>query len=132
MRNVSKPFNFSEQTNNSYFEIFYSLLESSPKVFASTAGQEFFLTFGCAKETRFEKQVKKLLVSYKQRDVIDQTKRSVFYCLILKTLMAISEIDEYKALRILATTSVDLRENEDLKAFASSCSTKELAGLVLC
>ena len=38
MRNVIKPFNFSEATNNSYFEIFYSTLDNSPKMFASAAG----------------------------------------------------------------------------------------------
>lgn len=63
---VAKPFYFSEQINQNYFDMMWAMLERSPRMFSSSAGQEFFLTFACAPNmAKFEKQVKRLLVSYK-------------------------------------------------------------------
>jgi hypothetical protein len=61
--------------------------------------------------SKFEKSVKKMLVSCKQRDAIDKTKRSVFYCLLLKVLVAITDVKESKALRILSMTVADIPED---------------------
>jgi len=57
-------------------------------MFSSRVGGEYFLNFVCnpLHQGCYEKVIKKLFVSYKQRDTIDKNKRSVFYCLMVKIL----------------------------------------------
>ena len=55
----------------------------------------------------FEKQVKRMLASCKQRDVIDASKRSIFYSILYKLLINLSSISEYKCLRALSMTAAD-------------------------
>jgi len=73
--------------------------------------------------------VKRLILSYKQRDDLDKNNRSVFYCLLLKHLIGVQDISEHKALHILSTTAVDLRKMDDLKDLPDTVTTCELARL---
>jgi hypothetical protein len=47
--------------------------------------------------------------------MIDQSKRSVFYCLILKTLFSITKMDELRAMKILGITFLDATKLEEAK-----------------
>lgn len=108
------------------------MLERSPTLFASQVGHEYLLTFVCQAQIggKYDRAIKKLLVGYKQRDTLDKSKRSVFYCLIAKTLQAVTEVPEQRALRILSTTAADLRANPDF-ADIQTATTEELARLQL-
>lgn len=85
------------------------------------------ITFGCSStlDQRYENAIKRVILSLKQRDVIDEQKRSVCYCLILKTLLSISKIDGLKAMRLLATTSADVQKVPELKDLALSESEED-------
>jgi len=109
-------------------------------LFASEAGTEYLAIFACSSgagsvgnKTHFEKQVKKTLLSYKQRDIIDKFKRSVFYCLMLKTVLSLERLDDQKAYRLLSTTSVDVGNLDEVKDLAvdSGVEPAKLARLVL-
>ena len=47
--------------------------------------------------------------------MIDPTKRSVFYCLFLKTLLTVTKMDEFKAMKLLSTTVLDASKLEEVK-----------------
>lgn len=55
----------------------------------------------------------------------------MFYCLIAKTLQAITEVPEQRALRILSTTAADLRTNQDFLDMPVTTTIEELARLQL-
>jgi hypothetical protein len=46
--------------------------------------------------------------TYKQKDNVEQNKRSVFYCLLWKILTGLTELPEQEALRLLAQTPSDI------------------------
>jgi hypothetical protein len=85
---INRPLFFSQQVKQKFFTQLTQLLERSPLIFSSKVGSEFFLCFVCNPQHQgcYEKVIKRLLVSYKQRDTIDKNKRSLFYCLIMKIL----------------------------------------------
>ena len=135
---VSRPSFFTDEVSNEYFNLLSSLVQRSPKLFASDAGTEYLAVFACssavilggatAGKQFFEKQVKRTLLSFKQRDMIDRYKRSVFYCLMLKTILSLTKLDEQKAYRLLSTTSLDVGKLEEVKDLAStSVEPKQLA-----
>lgn len=64
---------------------------------------------------KHDRAIKRLLVSYKQRDTLDKSKRGVFYCLFAKMLYSVADVSEAKSLRILSTTAVDLKHNAELQ-----------------
>ena len=71
----------------------------------SAIGTEYLAVFACANANIFgsssndkayyEKIVKKTLLHFKQRDAIDQSKRSVFYCIMLKTILSLAKLEEF-------------------------------------
>jgi len=115
---VSRPSFFSEEVQKEYFGLLTTLMQRVPKLFASDAGTEYLAVFACSSaslfgssadsRTVFERQVKRTLLSIKQRDVVDKFKRSIFYCLMLKTMLSLEKMDEFKAYRLLSTTCVDV------------------------
>ena len=71
--------------------------------------------FGCCPhfQSKYEKQLKRLIYSYKQRDTIEQNKRSVFYCLLWKILTGLTDVPEAEALKILAQTPADIMKLDE-------------------
>jgi len=127
---LSRPTFFSEEISSEYFNLLTSLIQRSPKLFASDAGTEYLTVFTCSSlvilggassgKLHFERQVKRTLLSFKQRDMIDRLKRSVFYCLMLKTILSLTKLDELKAFRLLSTTSADIGKFEEVKDLESA------------
>ena len=140
---VSRPSFFSEEVCQEYFAILTSMMSRVPKLIVSDAGTEYLAVFACSSSALlggsatnrmlFERQVKKTLLSYKQRDTVDRFKRSVFYCLMLKTVLSLERLEEYKAFRLLSTTSVEVGSLDEVKDFAVEASVKpaDLARLAL-
>ena len=127
---VARPSFFSEEVGQEYFSQLTSLIQRSPKLFASDAGMEYLAVFACSQASHlalsthgkqhYERQVKRVLLSFKQRDIVDRHKRSVFYCLMLKTVLSLTKLDELKAFRLLSTTAVDVSKLEELKELSGS------------
>lgn len=137
---VTRPSFFSEEVNREYFNLMTAGLQRSPKLFASDAGTEYLAVFGCSSnailsatsKVQFDRQVKRLLLSFKQRDLLDQLKRSVFYSLMLKTILAVTKLDELKAFRLLSTTNFDVGKFDEVSDLASAnLQPAKLAHLVL-
>ena len=86
---------FSDEVSTEYFNILTALFQRSVSLFASKAGQEYIIVFSCSPGmvAKHDKAVKKLFLTYKQGDCVDSMKRSVFYCLMLKTLTVISQVE---------------------------------------
>lgn len=80
--------------------------------------------FGCSQ--KYDKQMKRLILSYKQKDGLDGTDRSVFYVLMFKTLNLVASTSEQKALSVLSTTKADLLQVEEFKDLASNNLFKEM------
>ena len=82
--------------------------------------------------------MKRLIYTYKQRDGLDETNRSVFYVLMLKVLTTIASISEYKAISVLSTTKADLLQVEEFKSLAENeqfkdmNSVQKIGQLILC
>jgi len=89
---IAKRNYFTEEINQEYFDMLTNLFQRSVKLFASNAGNEYALVFACSTSMveKYGKAVRKLYLNYKTGDCIDSKKRSVFYCLMLKTLTVIS------------------------------------------
>lgn len=84
-------------------------MDKSPRIFASNAGQEFVMVIANVPQLiKHEKNLRQLLLSYKKRDFIDKTKRSVFYTMMLNVLIKMNKLDQFNALDLLSTTSADL------------------------
>ena len=76
--------------------------------------------------------MKRTLLSYKKRDSIDQHKRSAFYCLMLKSILQLSRMDESKAYRLLSTTAAHVGTLEEVKELEqANLEPAKLARLVL-
>jgi len=79
---LSRPSFFSEEISSEYFNLLTRVIQRSPKLFASDAGIEYLTVFTCSSavilggassgKQHFEKLVKRTLLSFKQRDVIDR------------------------------------------------------------
>ena len=84
---VARPSFFSEEVTKEYFSLLTNLIQRSPRLFASDAGTEYLAVFACSSNSLFgsnaganasspkaffERQVKKVLLSFKQRDMLDQ------------------------------------------------------------
>jgi hypothetical protein len=68
----------------------------------SPLGIEFLIMFGTIKEQSILKDIRKLLYFYKSRDaIVPETKKSIFYQLMYKTIVTIYQSTEDKLLRIL-------------------------------
>jgi len=113
---LSRPSFFPEAISLEYFNIITTLITRSPSIFASDFGSDFLMTFAATQNSNHtlfkptsetHRVLKRMLLSFKQRDSFDMSKRSVFYSLILKSLIAISKIDEFKAYKILRVTILD-------------------------
>jgi len=130
---INRPSYFASQVKQKFFEQLTQLIERSPLIFSSKVGGEYFLCFVCNPQHQgcYEKIIKRLLVSYKQRDTIDKNKRSVFYCLMMKVLQQLADTTEQKALSILSTTIVDLRKNQELSDLPEGVATKDLARILI-
>ena len=102
-------------------------------LFSSKVGSEFFLCFVCNPQHQgcYDKVIKRLLVSYKQRDTIDKSKRSLFYCLLMKILQQLAETSEQKALQIMSITAIDLRKNQEFVDMPATVGTKDLARILI-
>jgi len=70
-------------------------------------------------------------LSYKQRDSLDRTRRSVFYCLVVKIMFALAETEEFKALKVLQTTVNDVAKFDEVQGIEEA-SSKEMTRIVLC
>lgn len=130
---VAKPFNFPEKICGQFVQIFAEMLERSPKLVASSVGHEFFLVFVCQAQIagKYDRPLKRLLMGLKQRDTIDQSKRSVFYCLFSKILYSVADISEQRALCILSTTAFDIKKHPEVAGMPAHVSTEELARVIM-
>ena len=68
----------------------------------SDLGLEFLSTFGPSRDAHVIKELRKLYVGYKQRDsLLVETKKSILYSLIMKTVLAIfTESSDDKVMRV--------------------------------
>jgi len=73
---VSRPSFFSEEVSQEYFSLLTNMMLRVPKLFTSDAGTEYLAVFACSSSSLFgstsstrrsyyEKQVKRILLSYK-------------------------------------------------------------------
>lgn len=72
-----------------------------------------------------------MLVGYKQRDILEKSKRSVFYCLFVKILYAVTQVPEQKAMRILSLTLTDFKKNFELEDLPEAMKTPEVCCRIL-
>lgn len=141
---VVRPSFFSEEVQKEYFNLLTNLIQRCPKLYASEVATEYFIVFACSSgsllggsspvsKQYFERLVKRTLLSYKQKDMIDSYKRSVFYTLMLKGILAISNLSEVKAYRLLSTTAADVQKMDEVKDLSSEASINpsDLARLTL-
>lgn len=85
----------------------------------STLGAQFIVNFGCKKEDKAKelqvmqiKRVKGLLQMYKQRDgLIGKGPHSIVYEFLVTILGVIGALDDFKVLRLLATTKDGLKND---------------------
>ena len=79
---------------------------SDVRLYSSEAGQMYSVMFACQPNlaNKFMKGLKRFFLTLKQRDFLDTNGRSMFYCLLLKTLNYISNLEESDVLRLLSTT----------------------------
>ena len=92
----------------------FTMMEKSPRVFVSNAGQEFLIVIAnvpCL--AKHDKNLRKLLLFYKKKDFVDKSKRSLFYSVMLKVLNKINKLDQFSSLSILSTTNADLLSKEE-------------------
>jgi len=92
----------------------FQLLEKSFHLFASSAGQEFLLILSAMPTlSRFDKNLKHLLLAHKKKDASYQTKeKSPFYTVVLKVLRKASKLDSFQALDLLSTTAADITNKD--------------------
>ena len=137
---VSRPSFFSEEVSKEYFNLLTGLISRSPRVFASEVGTEYLAVFASSSisllsnqgKQYFEKHVRACLLSFKKRDMVDHHKRSVFYCLMLKTILGFIKFDELKAYRLLSTTSNDVANLDEVKDLSEAgIAPEKLARLIL-
>lgn len=79
----------------------------------SELGVEFLAYFGASRDQNVLKEVKKLYVSYKQRDsILLETKKSILYSLIIKTVITIySQMSDSQIMRIADSTVAELQKD---------------------
>lgn len=78
----------------------------------SDLGVEFLMTFGASKDPNVVKEMRKLYNSYKQRDsLMIESKKSILYSLIMKTLMTMYQsLPDEKVIRIADATVIELQK----------------------
>jgi hypothetical protein len=71
-----------------HFQCLLSLFTRDVNTMLSDLGVEFLMTFGSSRDPNVVKEMRKLYNSYKQRDsLMVETKKSILYSLIMKTLI---------------------------------------------
>jgi len=78
----------------------------------SDVGVEFLATFGASREAHVVKEMRKLYISYKQRDsLLLESKKSILYSLILKTMTVVFQtLSDSKVMRIADATMAELEK----------------------
>jgi hypothetical protein len=78
-------------------------------IMLSETGIEFLTTFGASRDQIVIKEMRKLYVSYKQRDNLLFAKKSILYSLIMKSIMTLYlDMSDVKVMRISDSTISEL------------------------
>lgn len=88
------------------FQCLLTLFSRDISVMLSETGIEFLSTFGPSRDQNVVKEMRKLYMNYKQRDsLLLESKKSILYSLILKTVVSIyQQMPDAKVMRVADAT----------------------------
>ena len=97
---------------NEQFQQLMSLFTRDTSCMLSDVGIEFLATFGSSRDPAVQKEMRKMYISYKQRDsLLLESKKSILYSLILKTMTVIFQtLPDNKIMRIADATVGELEK----------------------
>ena len=110
IQSVAARIKGQDHTVQEQFQCLLALFTRDITTMMSEVGIEFLATFGATKDQNVLKEMRKLYVSYKQRDtLLLESKKSILYSLIMKAIMAIwNQLPGEKVVRITDSTSHEL------------------------
>jgi hypothetical protein len=93
------------------FYLLVSLFSRDFNCLLSETGVQFMIHFGTSRDPVVLKEMRKLYVSYKQRDrLLLDTKKGIFYSFVFKCIVAIYNLPESKVERLAEITKADLKK----------------------
>lgn len=101
-----------DSTVQEQFQALLNLFTRDISSMLSEVGIEFLVTFGSSKDAFVVKEMRKLYLSYKQRDsLLLESRKSILYSLILKTIITIyQQLSDTQVMRIADSTVQELEK----------------------
>ena len=112
IQNVAGRIKGQDSTVQEQFQCLLTLFTRDINTMLSETGIEFLVSFGASHDQNVVKEMRKLYISFKQRDsLLLESKKSILYSLIMKAVVTLHQgLSDVKVMRIADATVAELQK----------------------